>query len=237
MITIDRLTVTFGGVRPLDDVTVAFEAPVCGLIGPNGAGKTTLFNVMSGFVRPRAGSIQADGRDLLAMTPRHRARWGLRRTFQQDQVIESLSVRDNLLVAHEHSGHSTGDAPVDVLAEVGVEVNPDGPASALSVRERRLLELARALVGQPRIVLIDEPGAGLDEDETAELAEVIARLPTRFGVQVLLVDHDMTLVQASCETIAVLDFGRLIASGPCREVLSDDGVRRAYLGVEELAAC
>ena len=236
MIEVDGLTVRFGGVTPIDEMTVVFPGGTCGLIGPNGAGKTTFFNVLSGFVAPAAGAVRAFGEDLLQMADFRRARWGLRRTFQQEQAIRSLSVFDNVAMVHEHSGgirSSRRHEILDALAFVGLEVSPREKAGVLGARERRLLEIARATVGKPRVVLLDEPGAGLPAEETVHLGEVIERIPERFGALVILVDHDMSLVSACCETTAVLDFGKLIASGPTAEVLRNEHVIRAYLGTEE----
>ena len=236
MIEVEGLSVRFGGVTPLDDMTVTFPGGTCGLIGPNGAGKTTFFNVLSGFVTPAAGAVRAFGEDLLRMADFRRTRWGLRRTFQQEQAIKGLSVFDNVAMVHEHSGDARGSRRKDVLnalAFVGLEVPPRAKAGVLGARERRLLEIARATVGRPRVVLLDEPAAGLPDEETAHLGQVIAKIPEHFGALVILVDHDMTLVSACCETTAVLDFGKLIASGPTAEVLRNEHVIRAYLGTEE----
>jgi branched-chain amino acid transport system ATP-binding protein len=237
MIEVDGLTVRFGGVTPIDQMTVTFPGGTCGLIGPNGAGKTTFFNVLSGFVKPAAGSIRAFGDDLLRMADFRRARWGLRRSFQQEQAITSLSVFDNVAMVHEHSGQtrvSRRQDVLDALAFVGLEVSPQERAGVLGARDRRLLEVARATVGQPRVVLLDEPAAGLPDEETIHMGEVIAKIPEQFGgALVILVDHDMSLVSACCDTTAVLDFGRLIASGPTAEVLRNEHVVRAYLGTEE----
>jgi branched-chain amino acid transport system ATP-binding protein len=236
VIEVDGLTVRFGGVTPIDDMTVVFPGGTCGLIGPNGAGKTTFFNVLSGFVKPAAGSIRAFGEDLFEMADFRRARWGLRRSFQQEQAIKSLSVFDNVALVHEHSGEPRASRRQEVLAAlsfVGLEVPPREKAGVLGARERRLLEVARATVGSPRVVLLDEPAAGLPDEETAHLGQVIAKIPEHFGALVILVDHDMTLVSACCETTAVLDFGRLIAAGPTAEVLRNEHVIRAYLGTEE----
>jgi branched-chain amino acid transport system ATP-binding protein len=216
---------------------VRFEAGTCGLIGPNGAGKTTFFNVLSGFVRPAAGTVRAFGEDLFAMAHFRRARWGLRRTFQTEQAIEDLSVSDNVAMVHEHSRLSGGSRRREVLATinfVGIRSAPDASVGTLGAGERRLVELARALVGKPRVVLLDEPAAGLPDEETARLREVIRKIPDHTGALVILVDHDMSLVHAVCETTAVLDFGRLIASGPTAEVLRGEQVIRAYLGTEEV---
>lgn len=236
MIEVDGLTVRFGGVTPIDEMTVVFPGGTCGLIGPNGAGKTTFFNVLSGFVTPAAGAVRAFGEDLLEMADFRRARWGLRRTFQQEQAIRSLSVFDNVAMVHDHSGGTRASRRQDVLdalAFVDLEVPPREKAGVLGARERRLLEIARATVGKPRVVLLDEPAAGLPDEETAHLVQVIASIPERFGALVILVDHDMSLVSACCETTAVLDFGKLLASGPTAEVLRNEHVMRAYLGTEE----
>ena len=236
MIEVNGLTVRFGGVTPLDEMTVTFPKGTCGLIGPNGAGKTTFFNVLSGFVKPATGSISAFGENLLKMADYKRARWGLRRTFQTEMAIEKLSVFDNVAMIHEHSGTSRGSRRADVLAAidfVGLEAPPKTKVGELGVRERRLVEVARAVVGAPRVVLLDEPAAGLPAEETETLSEVIRRIPEKFGALVVLVDHDMSLVSACCETTAVLDFGKLIASGPTAEVLRNEHVMRAYLGTEE----
>ena len=236
MLQIQDLTVRFGGVTPIDGVSLVFESGTCGLIGPNGAGKTTFFNVLSGFVKPAAGSVTAFGENLLKMADYRRARWGLRRTFQTEMAIEKLSVYDNVAMIHEHSGAKRSSRRADVLAAiefVGLEASPKSKVGVLGARERRLVEVARAVVGQPRLVLLDEPAAGLPEEETDHLGEVIQKIPTVFGALTVLVDHDMSLVSACCGTTAVIDFGRLIASGPTPVVLRDEHVMRAYLGTEE----
>jgi branched-chain amino acid transport system ATP-binding protein len=235
VVEIDNLTVRFGGVTPIDGVSLVFESGTCGLIGPNGAGKTTFFNVMSGFVRPATGSITAFGENLLKMADYRRARWGLRRTFQTEMAIEQLSIYDNVAMIHEHSGAKRSTRRADVLAAidfVGLKASPKAKVGVLGARERRLVEIARAVVGRPRLVLLDEPAAGLPDEETGHLGEVIQKIPGEFGALVILVDHDMSLVSACCETTAVIDFGRLIASGPTPEVLRNEQVMLAYLGTE-----
>ncbi|NUR93422.1 MAG: ABC transporter ATP-binding protein [Nonomuraea sp.] len=222
---IEELKVRFGGVRPLDGITLAFDAGLCGLIGPNGAGKTTLFNVLSGFVRPVSGRVSADGTDLLRLAPHRRARWGLRRTFQQEQVVAELSAAANLRLAADHLGGSADG----LLGFCGLD-GAERPAFQLTLLERRRLELARALVGTPRIVLLDEPAAGLSDAESRELAGVVRAVPEKFGALVVLIEHDVGLVAELCETTAVLDFGRLVAAGPTARVLADPAVRAAYLG-------
>jgi branched-chain amino acid transport system ATP-binding protein len=236
VIEVQGLEVRFGGVRPIDGMTVTFPAGTCGLIGPNGAGKTTFFNVLSGFVKPAGGTIRAFGEDLLRMPDFRRARWGLRRTFQTEQAIEKLSVFDNVALVHEHSGRGGSSRDEDVLGAldfVGLGLDPNEKVGTLGARDRRLVEVARAVVGRPRMVLLDEPAAGLPEEETEHMGRVIRQIPEHMGALVILVDHDMSLVSACCEVTAVLDFGKLIASGPTDEVLRDENVMRAYLGTEE----
>ena len=235
MIEVSGLTVRFAGVTPIDDMSVVFPGGTCGLIGPNGAGKTTFFNVLSGFVKPATGSVAAFGEDLLKMTDFRRARWGLRRTFQTEMAIEKLSIFDNVAMIHEHSGAKRSSRRADVQAAVdfvGLTASPRATVGGLGARERRLVEVARAVVGRPRVVLLDEPAAGLPDEETGHLSEVIQKIPDRFGALVILVDHDMSLVSACCQTTAVVDFGKLIASGPTADILRDEHVMRAYLGTE-----
>jgi branched-chain amino acid transport system ATP-binding protein len=236
VIDVSGLTVRFSGITPIDDMSLEFPVGTCGLIGPNGAGKTTFFNVLSGFVRPAAGTITAFDQDLLRMADFRRARWGLRRTFQTEMAIEQLSIYDNVAMIHEHSGAKRSSRQTDVLTAlefVGLTIAPKTRVGVLNARERRLVELARAVVGNPRLVLLDEPAAGLPDEETAHLAQVIRKIPDAFGALTILVDHDMSLVSRCCGTTAVLDFGKLIALGPTAEVLRDEQVIKAYLGTEE----
>ncbi len=239
MIEVSELTVRFGGVVPLDRMSVTFESGTCGLIGPNGAGKTTFFNVLSGFVKPAGGRITAFGEDLLKMAHYRRARWGVRRTFQTEQAIEELSVYDNVAMIHENSKAIGGSRREDVFGAiefVKLDVNPNAKVGTLGAAQRRLVEVARAVVGKPRLVLLDEPAAGLPDEETSLLSEVIRAIPEHMGALVILVDHDMSLVSSCCEKTSVLDFGKMIASGPTDEVLRDERVMRAYLGTEEVMA-
>jgi branched-chain amino acid transport system ATP-binding protein len=239
VIDVEDLSVHFGGVVSLDQMTIQFPEGACGLIGPNGAGKTTFFNVLSGFVTPRSGRVVAMGQDLLSMPDYKRARWGLRRTFQTEQAIEKLTVFDNVATVYEHStrsGKAGRSAAVEEALEfVGLTDVAQQTVRALGVKERRFIEVARAVVGSPKLILLDEPAAGLPDVETAVLGSIIRSIPERVGATVILVDHDMSLVQACCDWTAVLDFGRLLASGPTAEVLRDRNVMKAYLGTEEVA--
>jgi branched-chain amino acid transport system ATP-binding protein len=238
MIEVDDLTVKFGGVISLDGMTVTLPTEACGLIGPNGAGKTTFFNVLSGFVTPARGRVIVDGVDLFSMPHFKRARWGVRRTFQTEQAIESLTLYDNVLMVHENSAAAKTDGRKAVMAAldlIGLADEAQTKVGAFGARERRFVEVARAIVGRPKLVLLDEPAAGLPEEETTQLGTVIREIPERTGATVILVDHDMSLVQFCCSTTAVLDFGRLLASGRTADVLRDPNVMAAYLGSEDVA--
>ena len=232
MLETHGLTVAFGGVCPLEDVTIVFADRICGLVGPNGAGKTTFFNAVSGFVRPRAGIITCAGEPILALPAHRRARLGLRRTFQQDQVIHSLTAYDNVRLTAEQVGAATDEVD-GVLDFVGLQ-RRHRLGLELSMLERRLVEVAKTLVGAPKVIMLDEPAAGLADDDTARLSELIQTVPERFDVQVILVDHDMNLVSEVCGTTTVLDFGRVIATGTTAEVLADERVKHAYLGTEDV---
>lgn len=233
MIRIVDLTVQFGGVRPLDDLTAELDAPIAGLIGPNGAGKTTLLNVLSGFVTPIAGRIEVDGVDILSLSPPARARFGLRRTFQTEQVVDDLSAYDNVQAVLDHVDHDRRSARASVeraLDHVGLGDFGDRMGDTLNLFQRRMLELAKALVGAPRLALMDEPAAGLTDAESAALRAAILGVPEHFGAHVLLIDHDVNLIRSTCAQTLVLDFGRRLALGETAAVLDDPAVRRAYLG-------
>ena len=241
---VSNLTGHHGGLLALHDVSI--EVPsgeIAGLIGPNGAGKTTFIDTLSGFTPATSGRIQLDGEAIDQLAPHDRARRGLVRTFQSLELFDDLTVRENLLVAAEPPSRGSfladlfrsrpGDTSrVDqVLAELELDHVGGRRPDELSNGQRHLVALARALVAEPRLVLLDEPAAGLDTHETAELADVLRTLPGR-GVTVLLVDHDMSVVLGVCDTVHVLDFGGLIASGSPSRIRSDPMVISAYLGTQ-----
>ena len=237
MISVENLTVRFGGVTPIDDMTVTMDVGVNGLIGPNGAGKTTFFNVLSGFVQPVKGGVTVFGDDLLAMANFRRVHWGLRRTFQTEQAVATMTVFENVLMVLEHTGAPMSTrrrSVIDAAEFVGLGPRLSERVETLGAAERRLVEVARAVVGGPKLVLLDEPAAGLPDEETTALGEVITQIPEFAGALVILVDHDMELVGATCENVAVLDFGHIIAAGPTQHVLDNPQVMAAYLGTEEL---
>lgn len=231
MIAVDSLSVRFGGVVAINALSVEFTSPVTGLIGPNGAGKTTLLNVLSGFVGPSAGRVYVDGVDQTGLTPTQRARAGLRRTFQTELVVDELTVWDNVLTTAENS---SAPKPADEVAHTlelfGLDHLALERAANLDSFERRLVEIARAAVGRPTHLLLDEPGGGLGVTETERLRDIIVRIPEQVGAAVLLVDHDVELIAATCSTTVCLDFGVLIGSGPTRALLDSQAVRSAYLG-------
>jgi branched-chain amino acid transport system ATP-binding protein len=235
VIEVTDLTVKYGGVTSLDGMSLTFEKGICGLIGPNGAGKTTFFNVLSGFVHPATGTVRAYGDNLLRMTHFRRARWGVRRTFQTEQAILDLTVYDNVAMIRSRLRGAARRADVMASIEfVGGGIDPYAKVGSLSAGQRRLVEVARAVTGSPRLILLDEPAAGLPDEETAHLTSVIRGIPEQTGALTILVDHDMSLVSAVCEMTAVLDFGKLIASGPTAAMLRDEHVMRAYLGTAEV---
>ncbi len=239
MIEISDLTVMFGGVRGLNALTARLPEPVTGLVGPNGAGKTTLINVLSGFIRPTAGAVKIGGQNLKTIPAHKRAAFGIRRTFQNEQVVENLSIEDNVRAVLDNvpAGRRPGREELErTLRFVGLEGRNKAMGRDLAAFERRMVEIARAVVGAPKLIMMDEPGAGLVEGESAKLRAVIKAVHEHCGAQVLLVDHDVDLISATCTATLVLDFGSPIAYGPTAAVLADPKVRSAYLGVSEEAA-
>jgi branched-chain amino acid transport system ATP-binding protein len=243
LLAVDELAVRYGGVVALESVSFTVdEGEVVGLIGPNGAGKTSCLDTLTGFTPAHRGTVRFRGRRLDDSSAHARARAGLVRTFQSLELFDDLTVRENLLVsATTPNWRSTitdalwpkrqaiGEVE-EVLEIVGLTDHAGRRPTELSNGARHRVALGRALVARPRLVLLDEPAAGLDTDETGELGELLASLPGR-GVSVLLVDHDMPLVLGVCDRVHVLDYGRVIASGPPAEIRSDPEVVLAYLGV------
>lgn len=233
MIEMQAVTVQFGGLKAIDDLSVQLTDPVCGLIGPNGAGKTTLVNLLSGFVRAKTGSVALDGQSLLELSPVARVRWGLRRSFQTEQVVEDLTVWDNVLAILEQVDRDTPHHVHKVQAALeytGLTPVANALGAHINLFQRRKLELAKALVGSPRLLLLDEPGAGINEQEAQQLRDLILGIHAFCGAQVLLIDHDVELIKGTCTQTLVLDFGQLLAVGPTHDVLNAPQVRRAYLG-------
>ena len=243
LLHVDDVVVQFGGVTAVNHAS--FEvAPgsVTGLIGPNGAGKTTCFNVITGLQAPTSGRVLLDGHDITKMPVHRRARKGIGRTFQRLEAFGSLTVWDNVRTALDiHDGigglfktvDGSADLEVEELLElVGVAEYADERADSVPTGVARLLELARALACDPRLLLLDEPSSGLDEAETEDFGRLMLKLAAE-GRTVLMVEHDMDLVMSVCDTIHVLDFGTIIAQGTPSEIRANADVQQAYLGYYE----
>lgn len=230
-ITVDHVTVRFGGHIALDRVSLdADPGRITALIGPNGAGKTTLFDVIAGIRRPDGGTVRLDGTDVTAAPPHRRARAGLGRTFQRLELFSALTVRQNLQVASAMIERTRRRTVVDRIIdrlELGTVV--DRRCDTLPTGTGRLVELGRALVGEPRILLLDEPASGQDDTETERFSRLLVELAAE-GLAILLVEHDMNLVMGVSDHVHVLDFGRLIASADPSTIRADPLVRSAYLG-------
>jgi branched-chain amino acid transport system ATP-binding protein len=233
MIRIENLTVQFGGIRPLDDLNAELTASIVGLIGPNGAGKTTLLHVVSGFVTPVSGVVKLDDVDLLGLSPTRRVALGVRRTFQQEYVVDDLTLWENVLSVADHvspGARSAREETARAIDFVGLDRRRHVQGRWANLFERRMTEIAKTLTGRPRVVLLDEPGAGLNEAEVDRLRQLLLAIPRAFDLQLIVIDHDADLIASVCEQTMVLDFGKRLALGPTRTVLDDPGVRRAYLG-------
>ena len=235
-VVVDAITVQFGGVLALEAISAHLTHPISGIIGPNGAGKTTLMNVISGFVKPNSGNISVDGFDLGPLSPHQRSQWGLRRSFQKEEISEDLSVTENVRVQIDTSQMSDANKQTEVaraLAFVGMSENADVLGSELNTFERRLTDIAKCIVGTPKLIMFDEPAGGLSVQETQTLGDLILGIHSYTGAHVLLIDHDVDLIARICSETLVIDFGRSIAFGSSKDVLRDPAVKAAYLGTEE----
>ena len=237
LLEVQGVTVQFGGVTAVNDASLSVEGrTVTGLIGPNGAGKTTLFNVISGLQPPTKGRVRFGNHDISKASVNARARLGMGRTFQRLEAFGSLTVRENVQVAREiRAGVGSWfrfrrDRVVDELIErVGLTQYANQRADSVPTGVARLLEMARALAIEPKLLLLDEPSSGLDEAETEEFGRLLRSLADD-GRAVLMVEHDMDLVMSVCDYIHVLEFGRMIAAGTPAEIRADRAVQAAYLG-------
>ena len=229
---VSDVTVAFGGNRVLDTVGLtAGPGRVTGLIGPNGAGKSTLFDVVCGLRRPSRGRVVLGGADVTGMGPARRARHGLARTFQRLELFGRLTVRDNLLVAAElgPERRRAARAVDEIVARLGLAEIVGACADTLPTGIGRLVEVGRALAARPRFLLLDEPAAGQDGEETERFAALLRSLADE-GTAVLLVEHDMSLVMGVCDQVYVLDLGKIISAGPPALIRQDETVLAAYLG-------
>ena len=238
----------FGGIVALSELSfVVDRGEAVGIIGPNGAGKTTLFNCLLGLETLDTGTVLFDGARIDRLPVWKRSRLGIGRTYQRMELFRGMTVADHLLVAEQaHGGHFRlwrdllhrgGPTPEElrhveaVLELLGLDALADRPVDGLSLGHSRLVELGRAMMGRPRLLMLDEPSSGLDVEDTALLAEILAQVRASEGVAVVLVEHDLRLVESVVDRISVLNFGRILADGPVDEVMADPEVRRAYLGI------
>lgn len=249
ILTVDNLSVHFGGLKAISNVSLELNSgELLGLIGPNGAGKTTFFNALSGFCKPTKGTIIFNNFDISDQPPNFISRKGLARTFQNIRLFKNLTTLDNLRIAfHQNMKYSvlTGifktqtfrqeeqaaiDQAYTILDLVGLKQLANEEAKNLSYGDQRKLEIARALILKPKILLLDEPAAGMNPFETKELVNLIRTIRTDFNLSILLIEHDMSLVMNLCEKIYVLDYGKLIAQGDAHEIRANPQVVKAYLG-------
>lgn len=251
LLDVKKLTKNFGGLTAVGDVTMHLnEGELVGLIGPNGAGKTTLFNLLTGVYEPSEGTVSLDGTILNGMKPYKIASLGLSRTFQNIRLFKEMTVLDNVLIgmANQTSPHLLASflrlpkyyqseeelrqKALDLLAIFNLETEADTLAKNLPYGQQRRLEIVRALATKPKILFLDEPAAGMNPQETAELTELIRKIKDEFNITIMLIEHDMSLVMEVTERIYVLEYGRLIAQGTPDEIKTNQRVNEAYLGGE-----
>jgi len=249
MLDVKNLSISFGGLKAVDDFSITIEkGQLYGLIGPNGAGKTTIFNLLTGVYKPDGGRILLDGKDITGHEAIQINQAGIARTFQNIRLFKELSVLDNVKVGlHNHHKYSTlsgilrlpsyykvekemDERAMELLKVFDLDKEFDYKASNLPYGKQRKLEIARALATEPKLLLLDEPAAGMNPNETAELMKTIRFVRDHFDMTVLLIEHDMKLVSGICERLTVLNFGHMLAEGPTSEVLSNPEVIKAYLG-------
>ena len=249
MLEVTSLGISFGGLRAVDELSMKIEkGGLVGLIGPNGAGKTTVFNMLTGVYRPTDGGIRLDGQNLIGKKPHDICKLGVARTFQNIRLFSKLTVLDNVktglhnqvtytlaesllhIGSYRKKERAMDERAMELLRVFGLEGVADYQAANLPYGKQRKLEIARALATDPKLLLLDEPAAGMNPNETGELMETIELVRKKFGVTVLLIEHDMKLVSGICEYLSVLNFGRLLAEGTPAEVLQNPEVVTAYLG-------